>query len=63
MNLIVLFASLLIFILIGVPIGYSLGGAGILYFLAENSTFLMTVPQRVFSGLNSYILIAMPYMI
>ena len=60
MNLIVLFASLLIFILIGVPIGYSLGGAGILYFLAENSTFLMTVPQRVFSGLNSYILIAMP---
>ena len=60
MNLIILFASLLIFILIGVPIGYSLGGAGILYFLAENSTFLMTVPQRVFSGLNSYILIAMP---
>ncbi len=60
MNLIVLFVSLVIFILIGVPIGYALGGAGILYFLTDNVQFLMTVPQRVFSGLNSYILIAMP---
>ena len=60
MNLIILFASLIVFILIGVPIGYSLGGAGILYFLAETPSFLMMIPQRVFSGLNSYILIAMP---
>ncbi len=60
MNLIILFASLIIFILVGVPIGYSLGLSGILYFVADNPTFLMTVPQRVFSGLNSYILIAMP---
>ncbi len=60
MNLIILFVSLILFILIGVPIGYSLGGAGICYFLADNASFLMTMPQRVFSGLNSYILIAMP---
>lgn len=60
MNLIILFASLILFILVGVPIGYSLGLAGIFYFIADNPTFLMTVPQRVFSGLNSYILIAMP---
>ena len=60
MNLIVLFVSLIAFILIGVPIGYALGGAGILYFLTDNPSFLMMIPQRVFSGLNSYILIAMP---
>lgn len=60
MNMIILFTSLILLILIGVPIGYSLGGAGILYFLFDNPAFLMTVPQRVFSGLNSYILIAMP---
>ena len=60
MNLIILFTSLILFILVGVPIGYSLGLAGIFYFIADNPTFLMTVPQRVFSGLNSYILIAMP---
>ncbi len=60
MNLIILFASLIVLILIGVPIGYSLGGAGISYFLAESPNFLMNLPQRVFSGLNSYILIAMP---
>lgn len=60
MNLAILFIALIVFILIGVPIGYSLGGAGIIYFFLENSSFLMSVPQRVFSGLNSYILIAMP---
>ena len=60
MSLIVLFVSLIVFILIGVPIGYALGGAGVLCFMIDNPTFLMTVPQRVFSGLNSYILIAMP---
>ncbi|MCR4818505.1 MAG: TRAP transporter large permease [Fretibacterium sp.] len=60
MNLIILFAALLIFILAGVPIGYSLGGAGLLYFISDNPLFLMTLPQRIFSGLNSYILIAMP---
>ena len=60
MNLIILFVSLIVLILIGVPIGYSLGGAGILYFISENPQFLMMMPQRVFSGLNSYILIAMP---
>lgn len=60
MDLIILFAALIVFILIGVPIGYALGGAGIISFLVGNPSFLMTVPQRVFSGLNSYILIAMP---
>lgn len=60
MTLIILFAALILLILIGTPIGYSLGGAGISYFLAENPNFLMNLPQRVFSGLNSYILIAMP---
>jgi len=60
MDLIILFVALIVFILIGVPIGYALGGAGIISFLVGNPSFLMTVPQRVFSGLNSYILIAMP---
>lgn len=60
MNLIILFVALIIFILIGVPIGYALGGAGIISFFVSNPDFLMLVPQRVFAGLNSYILIAMP---
>jgi len=60
MNLIVLFVALIVFILIGVPIGYALGGAGIISFLVATPDFLILVPQRVFAGLNSYILIAMP---
>ena len=60
MDLAILFIALIVFILIGVPIGYSLGGAGIIYFLISNPAFLMNIPQRVFAGLNSFILIAMP---
>lgn len=60
MNLIALFVALIVFILIGVPIGYSLGGAGIISFLLSSPENLILVPQRVFAGLNSYILIAMP---
>ena len=45
MNLCILFLSLLVFILIGVPIGYSLGGAGIVYFFLENPSFLTDEPR------------------
>jgi tripartite ATP-independent transporter DctM subunit len=60
MGLVALFVSLVIFILIGIPIAYSLGGAGIVYMVATNPSFLMSFPQRIWSGLDSFIIIAMP---
>lgn len=60
MNLIIMFVALVALILLGVPIAYSLGGSGILYLLLDNPSFLMSFPQRVWSGADSFILIAMP---
>jgi tripartite ATP-independent transporter DctM subunit len=60
MELSVMFAALIIFLVIGVPIAYAIGGSGILYMLLSNPSFLMTFPQRVWSGTESFIIIAMP---
>lgn len=60
MNLAIMFIALAVFLILGVPIAYSLGGAGILYLILQNPVFLLTMPQRVWSGTNNFILIAMP---
>ncbi len=58
--MILLLASLLVLLVIGVPIAYSLGFSALLYFLVERPQLLLVLPQRVFSGLDSYAMIALP---
>ncbi len=60
MNLAVMFAVFILLILIGVPIAYSIGGSGIVYMILRDPNFLLSLPQRVWSGSNSFMLIAMP---
>lgn len=60
MELPIMFAALIVFLFIGVPIAYSIGASGILYMLISNPSFLLTFPQRVWSGTESFIIIAMP---
>lgn len=60
MELSLMFFALVILLVIGVPIAYAIGTSGILYMLLSNPTFLMTFPQRVWSGTESFIIIAMP---
>ncbi len=60
MNLAMMFLILILLLVIGVPIAYSIGGAGIVYMLLRDPVFLMTLPQRVWSGTNNFIIIAMP---
>ena len=55
-----MFSALVILLLIGVPIAYAIGASGILYLLLSNPVFLLTMPQRVWSGTESFIIIAMP---
>ena len=55
-----MFATLLVLLGFGVPIAYSIGGAGIVYMLLRDPIFLMTMPQRIWSGTNNFIIIAMP---
>jgi tripartite ATP-independent transporter DctM subunit len=60
MALSMMFLCLIVLLVIGVPIGYSIGNAGLLYMLMTNPSYLMTFPQRVWSGTESFIIIAMP---
>jgi tripartite ATP-independent transporter DctM subunit len=60
MELSLMFFALIVLLVIGVPIGYAIGTSGILYMLLSNPTFLLTFPQRVWSGTESFIIIAMP---
>ncbi len=54
-----MFVALVALILLGVPIAYSLGGSGILYLCSTIRRFSCRF-QAVWSGADSFILIAMP---
>ncbi|MBM0064444.1 TRAP transporter large permease [Alkalicoccobacillus gibsonii] len=56
---ILLVGSFLVFIMIGIPIAFSLGLASLLYLLLAGIP-LTIIPQTMFSGINSFVLLAIP---
>jgi tripartite ATP-independent transporter DctM subunit len=58
--MIILIVSLLLFLILGIPIAYSLGLSGFCYFLVVHPELLPVLPQRLFAGMNSYAMIALP---
>jgi tripartite ATP-independent transporter DctM subunit len=60
---VLLLGSLIIFLVLGIPIAYSLGLSGSLYFLISRPELISILPQRVFSGMSSYLMIALPLFI
>lgn len=61
--MLILFAALFVFLLVGIPIAYALGLSSLTYLLIYNPELLVAMPQRVFSGLNNYALISLPLFI
>ena len=61
--MLILVLSFAVFLVIGVPIAYALGLSSLLYFLIEQPSLAVVVPQRVFSGMNNYALISLPLFI
>lgn len=55
-----LLGSLLLGLVIGLPIAYALGLSGALYFLAYHPELLSILPQRVYAGMDSYLMVALP---
>ncbi|MGJ9385699.1 TRAP transporter large permease [Salipaludibacillus sp. CF4.18] len=54
-----LFVSFIILIFLGIPIAFSLGISSLIYlFMADIS--LSIIPQRMFGGLNSFVLLCIP---
>lgn len=54
-----LILSLFIFILLGLPISFSLGLSSMAYFIL-NPDFLIMMPQRIWTGANSSVMVALP---
>ena len=61
--MLILLCSLVFCLLLGVPIAYSLGVSGFLYFLFVHPELLTVLPQRLFAGMDSYAMIALPLFI
>ncbi len=59
----ILLVSLAIFLMLGVPIAYSLGLSAFCYFFFHHPELLIVLPQRFFAGMNLYALIALPLFI
>jgi tripartite ATP-independent transporter DctM subunit len=60
---VVLFAVFLIGMAIGLPIAFFMGIAGLLALVWEGKLSLLSVPQRLFDGINSFPLMAVPFFI
>lgn len=58
--MIVLLVSLAVFLALGVPIAYSLGLSGFLYFVFEQPELVSILPPRFFAGMDLYAMIALP---
>ncbi|MCW5609081.1 MAG: TRAP transporter large permease [Rubrivivax sp.] len=59
----VLFGVFAVALLVGVPIAFAMGGAGLLALVVEGRLSLLSVPQRFFDGINSFPLMAVPFFI
>jgi tripartite ATP-independent transporter DctM subunit len=54
-----LLISLGIFLILGIPIAYSLGLSSFLYFVIYHPELLPILPQRLYSGMDSYAMVAL----
>ena len=64
MGIFALVISLGVFLLLGMPIAFSLGLSSVIYLITEHGfSMLVMLPQRLFAGSNSFILTALPFFI
>ncbi|WP_275288193.1 TRAP transporter large permease [Halomonas elongata] len=59
MEVIILFSAFLVLLLIGMPIAFSLGIASLAYLLLEGIS-LTVVPQRLYAGIDTFVLLCIP---
>ncbi len=58
--MVILLGSLFVLLIAGVPIAYALGLSAAAYFAWVQPELMAVLPQRLFAGMNSYALIALP---
>ncbi|MCY1150964.1 MAG: TRAP transporter large permease [Sphaerochaetaceae bacterium] len=63
MGVSILLISLIVLVIIGVPLCFSMGASGLIYFLIMKPTLISILPQRVWAGCYSFVLTALPMFI
>ncbi len=63
MGIAILVGGLLVFLFIGMPIGFSMGISSFIYILYQGRYPLTLIPQRFASGMESFPLLAVPFFI
>lgn len=61
--MIALLVSLVILLVLGVPIAYSLGFSSFVYFIIHHPELISIIPQRLYAGMDAYLMIALPLFI
>ena len=61
--MLILFGTLILLLVAGIPVAYALGLSGLAYFVLEHPELTIAMPRRIFSGMNNYALIALPLFI
>ena len=61
--MLLLVCSLVIFMVTGVPIAFSMGASGLRYFLVHQPALGSVLPARVFAGMDSSVMISLPLFI
>lgn len=59
----ILILSILVFTILGMPIGYCLGAATLFALLYAGSFPLIVIPQQLFAGIDSFPIMAIPFFI
>lgn len=52
---------LILTILVGIPISYSMGITGLIYILITNPRYVIIIPNRLYEGINQFQLLAIPF--
>lgn len=63
MEILIMFGTMLLLIAIGLPIGYAIATSTIITFIGFSSTPLRIVSQNAFTGIDSFVLLAIPFFI
>jgi tripartite ATP-independent transporter DctM subunit len=58
--MVILLFSLLIFLIVGIPVAYALGLSTLVYFLLYHPELILVLPQRMYSGMDAEVMIALP---
>lgn len=63
MEILIMFGGMLLLIALGLPIGYAIATSTVITFVAYSSAPLRIVAQNAFTGIDSFVLLAIPFFI